>query len=125
MKPIESEQLARKFLEKMFGTSLSKRKLVVGYDSKRKPQIHEFDLVSDGTDVIGEIKSGRNSKGNYVRTLANCIFLSKVKARKKLLVLTDKEFYDHFKANSEGVIQKNIDIIYVCIEDLLAKPQSI
>jgi len=125
MKSVESEQLVRKFLEKMFGTSLRKRKLVVGYDSKRKPQIHEFDLVSDGMDIIGEIKSGKNSRGNYVRTLADCVFLSKVKAKKKVLVLTDKEFYDYFKTNSEGVIQKNIEIIYVCLDDLFLRPLPI
>lgn len=113
MNAVQSEQLLRQFLENMFGTSLKKCKLIVGYDSKRKPQIHEFDLVSDGMDIIGEIKSGKNSRENYVRTLADCVFLSKAKAKKKILVLADKAFYDYFKANSDGLIAKDIDILLV------------
>ena len=123
MRPFDQEQLVRNFLEKMFGASLKKRKLVVGYDSKKKPQIHEFDLVSDDMSIIGEVKSGRKSRSNFTRALADCIFLDRVeKAKKKILVLTNKEFYGYFKANSEGLIPSEIDIILVPLQDLVTKP---
>jgi len=118
MKFNDSERLVREFLKEMFGASLSKRKLVVGYDSKNKPQIHEFDLVSDDMNIVGEIKSGRKSRDNYLRALADCMFLSQVKAKKKIFVLTDKNFYRYFKTNSEGIIAKDIELILVCLEDL-------
>lgn len=121
MKFNDKERLVREFLEKMFGVSLRKRKLVVGHDSKNKPQIHEFDIVSDEMNIVGEIKSGRKSRDNYLRALADCMFLSQVKAKKKMFVLTNKDFYDYFKTNSEGIIAKDIDLVLVCLEDLFTK----
>lgn len=121
MKPSDTERLIRSFVGEMLGVSLKKHKLVIGYDSKNKPQIHEFDLVSDDMSIIGEIKSGRKSRGNFLGALSDCLFLTKVKAKKKLLILTDKEFYAHFKVRSEGVVSKNIEIILIHPEDLAPK----
>ena len=121
MKPSDKERLIRNFLERMFGASLKKRKLVIGYDSKNKPQIHEFDLVSEDMNIVGEIKSGRKSTGNYIGALSDCFFLTRVKAKKKLLVLTNKEFYGYFRANSEGVVPNNIEIMLIRPEDLIPK----
>jgi len=121
MNPSDKEYLLRNFLERMFGVSLKKRKLVIGYDSKNKPQIHEFDIVSDDVNIVGEIKSGRKSRINYVGALSDCFLLTRIKARKKLLVLTNKEFYGYFKANSEGVIPDNIEIMLIRPEDLVPK----
>jgi hypothetical protein len=124
MKPSDTEQCIRHFLERMFGATLKKRKLVVGYDSRNMPQIHEFDFVSDDMNVVGEIKSGRNSRGNYARALVDCVYLSRVKSKRKMLVLTDKDFFCYFKEKSEGVIPNSIEIILVCLEDLLTKALS-
>jgi len=121
VKPSNIERLIRSFLARMFGTSLRKRKLVIGYDSRNKPQIHEFDIVSDDMGIVGEIKSGRKSRGNYLGALSDCLFLTKVKARKKLLVITDRRFYGYFKVKSEGVIPSNIEIMLIRPEDLVPK----
>jgi len=121
MKPSNIERLIRNFLAIMFGTSLRKRKLVIGYDSKNKPQIHEFDIVSDDMNIVGEIKSGRKSRGNYLGALSDCLFLTKVKARKKILVLTNSGFYGYFKVNSEGVIPSNIEIMLIRPKDLIPR----
>ena len=118
MKPADIERLIRTFLGKMLGVYLTKRKLVIGYDSKNKPQIHEFDLVSDDMSIIGEIKSGRKSRGNFLGALSDCLFLAKIEASKKLLILTDKEFYRYFKVRSEGVISRDIEIMFIHPEDL-------
>ena len=94
MKPADTERLIRTFLGKMLGVPLKKHKLVIGHDSKNKPQIHEFDLVSDDMSIVGEIKSGRKSRGNFIGALGDCLFLTKVQSKKKLLILTDKEIYN-------------------------------
>jgi hypothetical protein len=119
MNPNDNEHAVRNILEKMLGLSLKKCKLVVGYDSKGKPQIHEFDLVSDDAGIVGEIKSEEKSRSNYERTLNDCLFLAKVKAKKKLLVLTNKEFYEYFRAKSDGLISKDIEIMLIQPEDLV------
>lgn len=121
MKPSDTERLVRDFLARIFGIPLKKRKLVVGYDSKNKPQIHEFDLVSDDMSVIGEIKSGKKSRGNYLGALTDCFLLTKIEAKKKLLILTDKEFYTYFKVYSEGIIPSNIDVMLIRPEDLIIR----
>lgn len=105
------EIVAKRFFEKMLGISLEKRKLVVGYDSNKKPQIHEFDLVAEDMSVIGEIKSGKPSYSNYTRALADCLFLERVEAEKKILVFINKEFYAFFKARAEGIISTEIDVM--------------
>ena len=65
MKPHEIEKLVRFKLGEMFGTKLRKGKLLVGHDSKKRPKIHEFDLISDDMNIIGEIKSGKCSRRNF------------------------------------------------------------
>ena len=115
MNPREIERVVRQKLEEMFGLSLPKRKLVVGYDSKNFPKIHEFDLVSDNRQIVGEITS---TKCAYDRTLRNCIFLSKIKARKKILVLTDKEFYQSFKSTYEGVLPSDVEVLLLNLDGM-------
>ena len=117
--PLGKEQIIRSFLEGVFGTSLRKQKLVVGQDSNKKPQIHEFDLVSNDMRIVGEIKSGRRSRANYLGALSDCLFLTKLKAKKKLLVLTNNEFYQYFKTNSEGIISPAIDVMLLHPEELV------
>lgn len=111
MKPYKTERLVRDKLGEMFGTKFRKSKLIIGYDSKKRPQIHEFDLVSENMDIMGEVKSGKCSRTNYNLALVDCLYLSKIKARIKLMVFTDKELYKFFKDRSEGLIANDIRAI--------------
>jgi len=115
MNPRQIEHMIRQKLEEMYGLSLPKRKLVVGYDSKNFPKIHEFDLVSDNRQIVGEITSTRRA---YDRTLRNCIFLSKIKATKKILVLTDKKFYQSFKSKYEGVLPSDVEVLLLNLDGM-------
>jgi len=107
------EFLARKKLEDMFGIPLPKRKLILGYDSEGFPKLHQFDLVSKGLDIVGEIKSGRNITTTFRVALNDCLYLSKVKARRKILVLTDKVFYKYFKSKADGIIPSDIEVVFI------------
>jgi hypothetical protein len=113
MKPCLIEKLVSENLGEMFGTKFRKSKLITGYDSKRRPQLHEFDLVSENMDIVGEIKSGKCTRTNYNLALVDCLYLSKIKATTKLMVFTDKDLYEYFRSNSEGVISKGIRAILV------------
>ena len=112
MHPREIEHKARQKLEEMFGVSLPKRKLVVGYDSRNFPKIHEFDLVSDDRQIVGEITSTARA---YDRTLTNCIFLSRIKARKRILILTDKKFYQSFRSKYEGILPSDVEVLLLTL----------
>ena len=109
MNPRQVERIVREKLEEIFGLSMPKRKLVVGHDSKNFPKIHEFDLVSDNRQIIGEITS---TKRAFDRTLKNCIFLSKIEAKKKILVLTDKKFFQSFKSKYEGILPNDVEVCF-------------
>ena len=118
MRPFEVEDAVRLRLGRMFGTNFRKRKLQIGFSSKKMPQLHEFDVVSEDLDIIGEIKSGRLSGTNYSSAIADCVYLSRVKARMRLMVFTDEELYAHFRSRSEGVIDASIFPILVTNEEL-------
>ena len=110
MKPREKEDFVRKRLEEMFGELLLKRRLIIGYDSRKFPKIHEFDLVSVDGEIVGEITSTR--KDEY-KAVVNCYYLTRVQAKKKILALTDTEFYSFFKSKYDGVLPKDIEILLV------------
>lgn len=124
MNPNEIERLVRFKLGEMFGIKFKKGKLLVGHDSKKRPKIHEFDLISDDMNIIGEIKSGKCSRRNFSLALVDCFYLSKVEAQTKLMVFTDKELYEYFKDNSEGLISNNIRPILVVPNAYLPKITS-
>lgn len=107
------ESLARKKLEEMFGVPLPKRRLIVGHDSEGFPKLHEFDLVSKGLRIVGEIKSGRHIATTFKGALNDCFYMSKVRARRTIIVLTDKGFYTYFKSKADGIIPNDIEVILI------------
>jgi len=119
MKPFEIEKTVRDKLGEMYGTRFRKGKLIVGERSKGEPQIHEFDLISENRFIIGEIKSGRCSTTNFSLALADCFYLSRVKAKVKLMVFTDKELYDNFRDRSRGLISSEVQTILINITENL------
>ena len=116
MKPYEIERFVRNKLEEMFGSRFRKAKLVVGYDRQKRPQIHEFDAVSEKMDIIGEIKSGKSTRKNFNSALVDCFYLNRVHARTKLIVFTDEKLYEYFKSKSEGLIHNEILAILIAPE---------
>ena len=115
----EKEEKARQMLGKKFNTSFERRKLLIGYKSNGTPKKHEFDLVSSDGEIIGEVKTfkplkgGGRPSGKIDTTFQACYLLEKVTARRKLLVLTNKEFYEMFKKESDGIVSKEIEILHI------------
>jgi hypothetical protein len=117
MKPYEIEKAVRERLGEMYGTRFRRGKLIIGNRSRGEPQIHEFDLISENRSVIGEVKSGRCSTTNYSLALVDCFYLSKVKARVKLMVFTDRELYDYFRDKSRGLISVDVQPILLSVTE--------
>lgn len=113
MKPYETEKFVREKLGEMFGTTFRRGKLITACDSAKRPKIHEFDLVSEKMDIIGEVKSGKCSRNNYNLAIVDCVYLSKIEACMKLMVFTDKDLYEYFRYNSQGLISNDIRVILV------------
>ena len=82
---------------------------------KMTSRIHEFDLVSDQTQIVGEITS---TKRAYEKTFGDCIFLSKIEAKKKILVLTDRKFYRSFRSKYEGELPSDVEVLLVNLDEM-------
>jgi hypothetical protein len=97
--------------------------VVIGIRSDKSQKFHKFDLVSNDEGIIGEIKSSKFSnettgKAGYTTTrkarlIEALFYLSRVKAHTKLLILTDKDLFEQFKKDMDGLLSADIKIIHV------------
>jgi hypothetical protein len=70
----------------------------------------------DNREIIGMVKSGKHDNGtNYESILGDCFLLTKAKADKKYMILTDKDMYDYFLGRCKGILDE-ITLIYLDID---------
>jgi len=111
----EIEQYVRNWCSNKYGTRFEdyekEVRLVTG-------GIHRFDVVAKDGSIIAGIKTsalrenGRVGAGVIKSTFTELYFLSLVKADKRLMVLTDKEYCAYFQKISNGKVADGIEIIY-------------
>jgi len=119
------EAAIRRILSEQLKTSVIKKKLVYAYDKNGLPRIHEFDLVANTENglLVGEVKSSsyRNETRYWTtkfwRVLGACVYLERVEASQKILVLTEREFFEHFKVDAEGLISEDIKVKFIQVSD--------
>ena len=112
-----AEETAKQWLQIEFNSDFCRRNLQVGSKSNGKPAMHSFDFASEDNQIVAEVKSHQRTKSGNIPsakisdTYQACFMLEKVRAKKKLLILTDPKFYEVFKRYSEGKISKEIEIV--------------
>ncbi len=80
--------------------------------------IHRFDVVAKDGSVVAGVKTsalrddGKVGGGVIKSTFAELYFLSLIKAPMKLMILTDREYYDHFRKVSRDKVAEGIEIIH-------------
>lgn len=125
-KGLVAERMVRNLLEEKFQqkfyTRRNDRTLIVGHRSNGKPIKHEFDLVSEDKNIIGEVKSDKytkraHSNTRFFRILGACKYLELITAKKKILALTNKEMYKVMKYDLDGLIHPDIEIIYIDLKN--------
>ena len=119
------ETAVRRILSEQLKTDVVKKKLVYAYDQNGLPRIHEFDLVANTENglLVGEVKS--SSYGNkarywttkFWRLLGACVYLERVEASRKILVLTERKLFEHFKVDAEGLISEDIEVKFIEVND--------
>lgn len=125
--PLQKERIVREILERKLRVKLIKKRLPVGVRSGGSTIFHEFDVVSvnknsefDG-NFVGEIKSDKFGSENGYRSTRFCrmitayFYLQKVKTKRKMLAFTDKEFYDRFKKDTDGLLSEDTEIELILI----------
>ncbi|MDA8100193.1 MAG: hypothetical protein M0042_11240 [Nitrospiraceae bacterium] len=121
---LKSEDKVRKKLEVSLGKKLVKKKLVIGCDSAGNRKEKEFDIVSEDGEIVGEIKdykfsnsttgtAGYSNVRKY-RLIAECFFLERVSARRKILALTNRELAEQFRKDMDG-LKSDVEIMHVPI----------
>lgn len=115
----------RRRLEEQEGVALPEGRVPVGKKADGTPRQHMFDLAAENGTIVGEIRtytfgeSGGRPAGKFAHCYAACLFLYRARARRKLLVLTDRNFWSRFRREAEGLIE-GIEVIHVPIDDLAA-----
>ena len=68
----------------------------------------------DNREVVGMVKSGKHdSNGNTFHSiLGDCFLLTKAKADKKYMILTDLEMYNYAQERCEGLLGE-IELVYL------------
>ncbi|CAA9589570.1 MAG: hypothetical protein AVDCRST_MAG18-4667 [uncultured Thermomicrobiales bacterium] len=111
----------RRRVEAQEGLSLPEGRAPVGRRADGTQRQHVFDLVAENRSLIGEIRtytlgeSGGRPAGKFAHCYAACLFLFRSKARRKVLILTDRPFWSRFRRESEGLVE-GIEIIHVPID---------
>lgn len=125
--PLEKEHIVRQILERKWGKKLIKKRLPIGTDSNGSSIFREFDVVSVNKNLefdnnfVGEVKSDKLGTENGYRSTRFCrmitayFFLQKVKAKRKMLIFTNKEFYERFKRDTDGLLSKTIKIELITV----------
>lgn len=97
-----------------YGKKLTRKAIEIGLYGKCK----EFDGVSERRDVVitvvnhsGKTKGKKKPAGKINKAFAECYFLSLTDAVKKVLVITDEDFFNIFMEASFG-IRGDIDILH-------------
>lgn len=105
-------------LEGRFGVALPRRQLVVGVAADGRERLHEFDGVSPDAEIIIEIKTNElkatddKRHGRYFSAIkwalvGDLYMLARVKARTKLLVLTDRPLFDLCVRDMDGILPED------------------
>ncbi len=116
------EPYVRKWLAQRFQKEFEKGEV----ELKLKPGgLHRFDAVSKDREIIAGIRSSVARKntwqegGKIKATYTEILFLTQVRAKKRLLIFTDKLFFEKFKKRSERRFPKSIELVYCSLSKRL------
>jgi len=72
----------------------------------------------DNREIIGMVKSGKHDSGGvtYESILGDCFLLSRAKADKKYMILTDKAMHDYFLDRCKGILNE-ILLVYLDLNE--------
>ena len=116
----EKEEYVRKILSEEFRVKFEEREVPLrGTD---KP--YRFDLVSPDGSIVGEVKTyvsptkgGKRPSAKIAHASEGCLFLMHAEgAKKRLLILTDRNFYTLYKNERQGQMAESNGIEIMLVE---------
>lgn len=114
------EPAVLELLAQAFGQPFTKQFLNVGLRKDGSPRLHEFDAVSADKSIVAGIRSssgltsgGRRPAGKIAGAFKEAYFLTLAEANRKLLVVTDAEYYNILSQEFDGLLPPQIEIMLV------------
>ncbi|MGA2653339.1 MAG: hypothetical protein ABSF28_22680 [Terracidiphilus sp.] len=111
------EPHVQEWLRKQFGVRFRRQTVLLTGNGTAGQ--HQFAAVSEDGKIVASVKSlsGRTTGKNLPSakidsSYAEIYFLSLVQSEKRLLVLTDLEFYRLFCKQSAGMVVQGVDILH-------------
>lgn len=106
-------------LKRLFGKDFMTKSVIIGTRKNGKNVLKRFSAVSSDNSIVafvrnhsGYTKTEKKPNAKIGQAFEDCFFLNLVKSQKKLLVLTNKEFYDIFLSESEGLLG-DVELIHL------------
>lgn len=116
------EPYVREKLEAEFGQAFTQQFLPVGRRTDGSAAMHEFDAVSADRRIVAGIKSssgrtsgGRRPSGKINAAYKELYFLSLVDANHRILVLTDPEFHQIMRNDSDGKLAPGLELMLIAL----------
>lgn len=85
---------------------------------------HEFDAVSSTSEVVAAIKSnsgltsgGKRPQAKILSCYAELYYLAQIDAPRRLLVLTNPEFFEIFERDSQGRLVPGLELKLVTLSE--------
>lgn len=110
----EVEPFIREWLRKKFRVNFSRKRVPIGEGA-----FHQFGGVSEDGDIVVAIRrlSGKTGGGNLPTGKIQVVFkdlhhLSLVKAKIKVLLITDSEFLAIVRSQTRGKMPTGVQLIY-------------
>jgi hypothetical protein len=121
------EDKVRRRIGRQLGVELVKRNLVVGKTAAGIERRHEFDGVSPNGQVVIEVKTNQlnptsdKPRGRYDSAIKQALsldlyMLSRISAKTKFLVLTDRPLFDLCCREMDGLLAPDTKIVH-CLAD--------
>ena len=120
--PLEKEQTVRDLLEDHFGVPFANRRLPLSSRDDNSRQRHRnFDAVSADGNVIAEVKSDKyTTKGfpttRFPRAMLACRYLELCSAPTRIMIFTDRLFFEKFRYAAAGLLLADIEIVYADLD---------
>lgn len=111
----------RRRLEAELGCPLPAQRVALGRRTDGSDRQHLFDLVAENRGLVAEVRtytlgaSKTRPTGKFAHCYAACLYLYRVRARRKALILTDRDFWSRFRREADGVVE-GIEVLHVPVD---------
>lgn len=118
LREVQRVAAVRRRMETELGLALPEQRVALGRRTDGSDRQHLFDLVAENRAFVAEVRtytlgeSKTRPAGKFAHCYAACLFLYRARARRKALILTDRDFWSRFRREADGLLE-GLEVLYV------------